>query len=148
MPDKMTVFSKDRQWKADLKAFKNWAFFYKSIGSDVSVYHMEKTTNIWGNSTTDWVSHSASIFISNVYKGSSGSGLGTFTQTQSSNGSSAELKLWAVGLISITITGVGPEGATLDIDSVDATIAVETPGGVLSGTVSASSALSDNSIWG
>jgi hypothetical protein len=153
MADKVTVTSKDGKWKADMTAWKNWVFVYASIGSEASVYHLQETKNIWGNTVTDWVSHTATIDIVNTYKGTVGSGFGTFVQSQSFQASDAELKLWAVGLISITISDGGasgsPGGATLDIDSVDAVITVIIPGvEPLVGKVSASSVISDNSIWG
>lgn len=162
MPDKQTVFSADGQWKADFTAFKNYAFFYASIGCDVAVYTIGTSIgggggSIWGGSSSpNWVSQAASIHIQNVYQGNSQlTGLGSFTQDQDTVAADAELKLWAVGLLSISINtdsgdvSAAPGGASLNVESVTSTITVVTSTGqLLQGVVSASSAVSDNSIWG
>jgi hypothetical protein len=155
MADTLTVFTPDQQWKADMSAWKNYLFFYASIGSEVTVYNLQETTNIWGNSTKGWVQQSALIMIENTYTGSEGSGIGTFMQSQQFSASSAELEQWAVGLISININpdsgdaSASPGGAQLIINSVQATITVVVEGGqTMVGKVSASSFISDNSIWG
>jgi hypothetical protein len=151
MPTEMTVFSKAGDWKADIHAWKNNFLAYKSIGTDVTVYHREQTKNIWGSTVTDWVEKPATLIeITNVYKGT---GPGAATRSKSCpNASYCEEKEWAVGL-NITVetdTGdvSGGGGATLDIDSVDGTAVIFIGDERLSGTVSASSAFSDNSIWG
>lgn len=151
MGNKLTLFTPDGQWKADLHAWKNYAFVYKSIGSEATVYHRESTKNVWGNTVTDWVRRTAFISITNVYHGSIPQ---TFTQNASVNDSYAELKLWAVGIIVVTInTDTGgvdgrPGGATLDVDSVVAQISVSIPGqNSLSGSVSADNIITQNSLW-
>lgn len=149
MASELTLFTKAGDWKADLEAWKNNFLFYKSIGTQVSVYHREQTKNIWGNTVTDWVSKAAtSISIQNVYRGS-GPGAATRSKT-CNNASYCELKEWAVG-VTITlppdsVTDVGG-GAVLDIDSVTGTVNVVIGGEVLRGEVSASSVISDSSIW-
>ena len=151
MANSVTVFTKAGDWKADISAWKNNFLAYKSIGTDVTVYHREQTKNIWGNTVTDWVEKPASVIeITNVYHGS---GPGAATRQKScQNASSCELKEWAVGF-NITVqtdsgdTSVGG-GATLDIDSVDGSAVIVIGDERLTGMVSAGSALSDNSIWG
>ena len=149
MASEITLYTKKGDWKVDIEAWKNNFLVYKSIGTQVSVYHREKTKNIWGNTVTDWVKKPASlIHIRNVYRGT---GPGSATREKSCrNAKSCELKEWAVGFtISIppdNITDVGG-GAILDIDRVDGTVTVNIADEILTGEVSASSAVSDSSIW-
>jgi hypothetical protein len=150
MANDVTVFSKSGDWKAEIRAWKNNYLLYRSIGTEVTVYHREQTKNIWGNTVTDWVQKPAAIIgIRNVYQGS---GPGAATRQKSCpNASYCELKEWAVG-VTITIqtdTGEGSVGggATLDIDKVTGWAMISLPE-ELSGQVEADSALSDNSIWG
>lgn len=151
MANSVTVFTHAGDWKADIHAWKNNFLAYKSIGTEVTVYHREQTKNIWGNTVTDWVKKPASVIeITNVYHGS---GPGAATRQKScQNASYCELKEWAVGF-NITVqtdsgdTGVGG-GATLDIDSVNGSAVIVIGDERLTGQVSAGSALSDNSIWG
>jgi hypothetical protein len=149
MASEITLFTDDGDWKAEVEAWKNNFLFYTSIGTEVRVYHREETTNIWGNTVTDWVRRSAdSIFIRNVY---SGSGPGAATREKTcSNRSYCELKEWAVG-VTITIPVESPTdvggGAILDIDEVDATVRIQIDREILTGEVSASSAFEDSSIW-
>jgi len=150
VPSEITLFSKNGDWKADVEAWKNNFLFYKSIGTQVSVYHREQTKNIWGNTVTDWVSKAANtISITDVYKGA---GPGAATRSKvCNNSSSCEEKEWAVG-VSITlpadsVTDVGGN-AILDIDSVTGTVSIVVGGNeVLSRVVSASSIISDSSLW-
>ncbi len=150
MASEITLRTKDGSWKADVEAWKNNFLFYKSIGTQVTVYHREQTTNIWGNAVTDWVRKAASsISITNVYRGATGSTFATRQKT-CANSSYCELKEWAVG-VTITIpvesvTDVGG-GATLDIDKVDGSVVVNMGGESLAGQVSASSIFSDSSLW-
>lgn len=149
MASEITLFSKNGDWKADVEAWKNNFLAYKSIGTQVSVYHREQTKNIWGNTVTDWVSKAANaISITNVYKGT---GPGAATRSKvCQNSSYCEEKEWAVGItISLpadSITDVGG-GAILDIDSVTGTVSIVIGNEVLSGVVSASSIFSDSSLW-
>jgi len=155
MADETTVFSKDGTFKADVKAWKNNYLFYKSIGTEVNVYHREETKNIWGSTVTDWVDKAVpSIEITNVYRGTGpGASPGGVAKSKTCpNTNSCELKEWAVGgSITVTETGDTSEGggAILEIDSVNGSVVVVLPSGErLTAQVSASSALSDNSIWG
>lgn len=150
MPSEVSVLSRDGNWKMEVEAWKNNFLFYTSIGTQVTVYHREKTTNVWGSSVTDWVEKKASsIFITNVYSGSvaAGSG-GSITRSgQWNNASEAELKEWAVGF-KITLPSGEPGGnAILDIDKVVGTVVVVVGNDRMSATVEASSIISDNSIW-
>jgi hypothetical protein len=150
MASETTLISQSGNWKADVEAWKNNFLAYKSIGTQVTVYHREQTKNTWGNTVTDWVEKAASsISIQDVYRGS-GPGAATRSKT-CRNASYCEEKEWAVGVtISLpadSIPDVGG-GAILDIDSVTGTVTVIIDGEPpLQGVVSASSALSDNSIW-
>lgn len=149
MASEITLFSRAGDWKADVEAWKNNFLFYKSIGTQVSVYHREQTKNIWGNTVTDWVSKAASsITIQNSYSGT-GPGVATRVKT-CNNASECELKEWAAG-VTITlppdsVTDVGG-GAILEIDKVAGNVTVVVAGETLRGEVSASSVLSDSSIW-
>lgn len=149
MANQVTVLTKDGQSKVVARAWKNNFLFYRSIGTEATVFHREQTKNIWGNTSTDWVKHSASLIsITNTYRGS---GPGTGTRSKACpNASYCELKEWAVGL-TLTIpvdspTDVGG-GAILDIDSVAGHVTVQIGEELLTADVSASSAFSDISIW-
>jgi hypothetical protein len=149
MASEITLFTKDGTWKADVEAWKNNFLFYKSIGTQVTVYHREQTSNIWGNTVTDWVEKAAtSISITNVYHGSP---VGVATRSQvCRNASHCERKEWSVGITiklpADSVTDVGG-GAILDIDSVDGTVSIVVENEVLNGKVSASSIFSDSSLW-
>ncbi|HET9057266.1 MAG TPA: hypothetical protein VFN30_10530 [Chitinophagaceae bacterium] len=150
MASEVTVHSRDGNWKIEVEAWKNNFLFYSSIGTEVTVYHRERTTNVWGSTVTDWVKKNAvSISITNVYSGpvASGSG-GSITRSGTwNNRSYAELKEWAVGAkISIPDGGVSGN-AILDIDKVDGSVSVNIGQEILNATVSASSIISDSSIW-
>jgi len=155
MPDKLTIYSRDRQWKADLRAFKDWAFVYSQIGTKVTVYHFETTHNVWGQSTTDWVEKAAAIAISNTYKGNIGAGgMAGFTVNVQCNSHYCEQKEWAWGFLKIDINldtgqvGSGPNSAVLDISGVEGDISVGVGSEILHGKVSADNILSDSSAWG
>jgi hypothetical protein len=150
MASEITLYTKDRTWKAEVEAWKNNFLFYRSIGTSVDVYHREQTENIWGNTVTDWVKKAAaSISIENVYRADTGFATATRQKT-CNNASSCEQKEWAAG-INITIPADDPTdvggGAVLEIDKVDGSVEVVIGEERLTGKVSASSALSDNSIW-
>jgi hypothetical protein len=150
MASEVTVYSKDGNWKIDVEAWKNNFLLYKSIGTQVTVYHREQTHNIWGSTVTDWVRKNAlSISITNVYTGplAAGSG-GSITKSGTWNNTSyEELKEWAWG-IKISIPSGEPGGnALLDIDKVDGSVSVNIGQEVLTAKVSASSIISDSSIW-
>ncbi|MDP9353956.1 MAG: hypothetical protein M3R02_01490 [Chloroflexota bacterium] len=56
MANSSTVFTNDRAWKIEAKAFKSNLFFYKIIETEVTIYHWEKKPKFffWGG-TMDWV---------------------------------------------------------------------------------------------
>ena len=149
MSSEITLLSKDGSWKAEVEAWKNNFLFYKSIGTQVTVYHRESHKNIWGNSVSDWVEKAArSITIANSYKGT---GPGVATRTKTCAGASyCELKEWAVGatieLPPDSVTDVGG-GAILDLDGVTGRVSIVVDNDVMNGEVSASSIVSDSSIW-
>lgn len=96
MASEVTLYSNDGDWKIFVEAWKNNFIFYSSIGTEVTVYRREQTSNIWGNSVTGWVRRPAeSIYIQNVYAGTSA---GSVTRQKTCNNASyCELKEWAVG---------------------------------------------------
>ncbi len=149
MASEITLYTKSGDWKVEVEAWKNNFLFYKSIGTQATVYHREQTKNIWGSTVTDWVEKPASqIHIRNVYRGT---GPGSATREKTCRSASyCELKEWAVGFtINIpadSVTDVGG-GAILDVGSVDGTVTVSIGQEVLTGAVSASSVFSDSSIW-
>jgi hypothetical protein len=151
MANDVTVFTHAGDWKAEIHAWKNNYLAYKSIGTEVTVYHREQTKNIWGSTVTDWVEKPPTMIENtNVYHGS-GPGVAT-RQKACPESSNCELKEWAVGLNITVVTDTGDTsaggGATLDIDSVDGSAVIMIGEERLTGKVSASSALGDNSIWG
>ena len=151
MANDATLFTHAGDWKAEVHAWKNNYLVYRSIGTEVTVYHREQTKNIWGSTVTDWVKKPATtIEITNVYHGT-GPGVAT-RQKSCPNSSYCEEKEWAFGINITVVTDTGDTsvggGATLDIDSVDGSVVVVIGEERLTAKVSASSALSDNSIWG
>jgi hypothetical protein len=159
--DELTVYTEDGKWKAVMRAWKDYWLFYNSIGAKVDVYERRQTSDIWGHKTTDWVKTPAEIFMIAHYQGDvskspaggpPSGGLGNFDQSKSFRDAHGELRLWAAGFFTTSISVAGeetvPAGATLDIHSVVAEIEVSTPSGPIHGTVGASSYLSDNSAWG
>ena len=148
MASEITLYTKSGDWKVEVEAWKNNFLFYKSIGTEATVYRREQTKNIWGNTVTDWVKKKAHIQIRNVYRGL---GRGSATREKTCrNANYCELKEWAVGFtISMppdSVTDVGG-GAILDINSVEGNVTVNIGDEVLTGKVSASSVFSDSSIW-
>ena len=144
MSDKQTLYTPDRQWKAELWAFKNNYGFYKSIGSEVRTYHWEKKKQLWWE-TWDWVERPVSyISIVNRYTGSliNNAPGAARRSVEKLNESYAEEKLWAVG-INIKINndlgevsgGGGP--ATLDVRSVESMVRITINDHKLQGSVSA-----------
>lgn len=149
MPSEVTLVSRSGDWKAEVEAWKNNFLFYRSIGTQVDVYHREETRNVWGSTVTDWVSKPAlSISIQNTYRGT---GPGTAGRTvQCQNAAHCENKEWAVGVtLTLPVTSVTDVGggAVLTLDEVTGVVAVSIPGEVMQATVTAGSAISDSSIW-
>lgn len=168
-PDMKTVYSPDGQYKIVAKAWKDYWFFYNSIGAEVDVYRRQETRDTWGNKTIDWVKYPAAIVMINRYTGSlytpgvpsndpppPGGGLTTIEIPMETYGSHCEHRLWATGFFSTDITvsadGFGefthPNGAKLDVARIDSEIRVGVGDAQLSAVVSASSYVHDNSAWG
>lgn len=162
---KLTVVSRDGQWKADLHAWKDWWVFYASIGAEVTVYRRQEHKNTWGD-TVDWVRAPAFISISNTYYGRTPTGEPppepsppqpgppySITQTvEFREQSYGQLKLWATGILKITIdtgggTTPGGSGAKLIVDRVVSTITIGVRGDQLQGVVDAGSYVIDQSTW-
>src|SRR6516225_6956384 len=104
--------------------WKDYWFFYASIGAEVDVFHRELTRDTWGNTKTDWVKRPALISIVNTYQGNidgnvppppgksprpSDAGQGTFVQTAEFNSNHGELRLWATGFFTTTISVNGEQ---------------------------------------
>jgi hypothetical protein len=150
MASEITLRTSDGTWKVEVEAWKNNFLFYKSIGTQVTVYHREQTDNIWGTPVTDWVDKAATLIeITNIYRAATGFATATRQKT-CNNSSSCELKEWSTG-VTIKLPADGADdvggGAVLDIESVDGTVVVLIGLERLTGQVTAKSALSDNSIW-
>lgn len=169
-PDTKTLYSPDGQYKVVLRAWKDYWFFYTSIGAEVDVYRRNETRDTWGNKTVDWVKYPASIAMVLRYTGSmypvpvptgpsepppAGGGLRTIEIPLQTFGAHCEHRLWATGFfttsISVNADGFGgsthPAASKLDVDRVDAAITVSVGNAQLSDTVSASSYVHDNSAW-
>jgi hypothetical protein len=150
MANHLTLVSKDGLWKAELHAWKSNWFFYASIGAEVTLYHRQQTSNVWGNTVTDWVETAGTITIDNIYKGS---GLQVAQNAQFSNRSHGELKVWAVGILKIDIgldtgsVGDGPQSASLIVDSVESHISGQVGPFTFQGVVTADSAIVQQSTW-
>lgn len=146
MASEKTIYTKNRDWKVEVEAWRNHFFFYTSIGTEATVYHKEKTKNIWGNTVTDWVKKRASnIHIRNIYSDDYNNSI---TKEKSENNCKyLELKEWAVGFTINLNTGQPGSVKSLTVSKVEGRVTVIIEGETLSCTVSASSYVSDNSIW-
>jgi hypothetical protein len=142
MASEVTRISKDGNWKVDVEAWRNNFLFYSSIGCQFSIYK-KGGSSIWGG--TSWDSAKArQVTMRNSYNG----GL-AFQDGQWSNAHDGELKYWAVGFnISIPSGEVGAGGPWLILTSVESIVDVMLQNGEsMSIKVSASSPISDSSIW-
>jgi hypothetical protein len=140
MASEMTVFSHDGNWKADIEAWKNNFWIYKSIGCQATVYK-KSGSSIWGGSS--WGRANArSITIRNLYNGGIAANEGTWN-----NQSHAELKVFAFGT-SLTIPPSTPGSAILIATSVEGIITGFFGNGEgFTGHVLASDKIEDSSIW-
>ena len=149
MANRLTVVSKDGQWKAEMHAWKSHWLIYASIGSECTVYRRQRTRNVWGQSVVAWVKTPAPVTITNIYRGSGQE----VTRLGQFNGADVGLKETATGLLRITIqvdTGAmdpGVGGPSIIIDSVEAHIAVGIGDEILSGVVSAGTYVIHQSTW-
>lgn len=142
MPSEITTISKDGQWKVEVEAWRNNFFFYSSIGAQFSVYR-KGGSSIWGG--TSWNSGKARrVTMRNSYNG----GL-AFQDGQWNDAHNGELKHWAVGFqISIPSGEISAGGPWLILTSVESVVDVVLPNGEsMNFRVSASSPISDSSIW-
>jgi hypothetical protein len=112
MPSDVTLFSNDKQWKIVVSAFKkNW-LVYRSLGVEVTTYHLESTHRfLWFGRKTDFVEKpSSELFIRNKYLAHDDNDhpMGSVVlEYRKTNSSSLEAKLFSVGA-SIKINTDGP----------------------------------------
>jgi hypothetical protein len=148
----LTLISDDGEFKVDLRAWKDHWGVYASIGSQADVYRRQETNNVWGQPTVDWMRHEdAAIMISNTYRGQGHE----IARVERFRGSHGEQRLWATGFLSISVHldqeepshDGRPNLANIPVDSVEAQIVVQVGRHALRGTVTASTAVVDQSIW-
>lgn len=103
MANRDTKYSSDGSWQVEIVAFKINLFFYKTIGTTVTVRHKE-TRRSWfglGAPYEAWVERPAeSISINNTYEGILPSTIpGVALRSCSvTNASSCDCRLWSVGI--------------------------------------------------
>ncbi|HYK87803.1 MAG TPA: hypothetical protein VE398_03485 [Acidobacteriota bacterium] len=144
MPSELILYTNDKQWRVDLGSWTSDFPFYKSIGTQVTVYHREETS-IWGSTVTDWVEEPALLIgIRNVY---SGAGPAVATREREwRNTTEAELKEWSTGgSIRLPADNIASaEGtAVLDVNKVEGAVTIVIRDETLVGVVSASSVASE-----
>lgn len=71
MPAALTLHTRDLLWRVEVEARSLDLEFYKSIGTQVNVYHCLRTTSMWGSrGEIDWdLVPARLIHIQNVYRG-------------------------------------------------------------------------------
>jgi hypothetical protein len=148
MPSELMLYTRDKQWRVDLGSWTSDFPYYKSIGTQVTVYHRERTTSIWGNTVMDWVEEPALLIrIRNIY---SGPGASVVTREREwRNATEAELKEWSTGG-SIRLpadTGPSREGSVvLEINKVEGTVTIVIGDETLTGVVSAGRVISEQTM--
>ncbi len=145
MPSALTLHSRDHNWRVEMEARCIDLEFYKSIGTQVQVYHSLRTTSMWGiRRETDWdLSAAHLIHIQNVYRGS-GPEI-ALCDRQWHNAAQAELSEWSLGHPIDFPPGhlpFVPIVVPLEIQHVDSIVEVAIDGEILTGAVSAEFALS------
>jgi hypothetical protein len=148
MPNELTLYTSDKHWRVDVEAWANDLRFFKSVGIHVAVYHLERMTSIWGSPRVDWEEEPATLIrIHNVY-----SGLGPAIATRERewlHASRVELKAWSAGrpirLVADSITA-DTGTVVLDIYKVEGTVTVVIGHEILTGVVSASSAVTERAM--
>lgn len=140
MASEVTAYSRDGSFKAEMEAWVNDFWFFKSIGSQVTIYR-KTGSSVWGGSS--WSRTSArSIVIQNLYNGGLARQDGRWD-----NHDYAELKHYAFGG-SISVPSSFPGGADLIVTSVEGVInGWFANGDPFGARVSAGSAIKDSSIW-
>ncbi len=140
MPSELTLYTKDKHWKAEVGAWMDKSHHHRSVGTHVIVYHQEHLTSIWGGSVTEWEATPAQLIrICNVY-----SGTGPFVATREHewrNATEAELKEWSTGApicLPPDTTASSEGAAVLDINNVQSIVTVVIGNETVSGTVSSS----------
>jgi hypothetical protein len=140
MASEATVFSSDGNWKAEIEAWSNNFFFYKSIGTQVTVYR-KTGSSVWGGAS--WSRANARSFtIQALYNGGLARQDGRWE-----NQSHGELKHYAFGA-SISVPASAPGGAILIVTSVEGIVSGFFGNGQPFGArVNASDPIADSSIW-
>ena len=97
MPTALTLHSCSHNWRVEIEARSIDLPFYKSIGTQVQIYHRLRTSSMWGRrGETDWDLCAANlIHIQNVYH-CSGPEI-ALCDRQWHNASEAELSEWSLG---------------------------------------------------
>lgn len=138
MPSELTLYTKDKHWKAEVGAWMDKSHHHRSVGTHVIVYHREHTTSIWGAGVTEWEATPAQLIrIRNVYRGA-GRSVAT-REHEWRNATEAELKEWSMGgpiCLPPDLTVSSEGAAVLDINNVQSTVTVVIGNETLSGTVS------------
>jgi hypothetical protein len=140
MSSEVTAYSRDGSFKADIEAWVNDFWFYKSIGVQVTVYR-KTGSSVWGGSS--WSRTNArTIVIAALYNGGLARQDGRWD-----NQSYAELKHWAFGG-SISVPASTPGGAILILTSVEGIVnGFFANGDGFQAQVTAGSSIADSSIW-
>jgi len=145
MAKELTLYTRDKHWKAEIEAQAIHLRFYNSIGTQVVVYHREQTTSIWGGPETDWEEQPPlMIRIRNVYRGV-GPGVAT-REREWRHRTQAALMEWSAGgpIHLCKDSSSSTEGdQALDVNRIESTVTVMIAGETLTGVVSTSVAASE-----
>lgn len=142
MASEVTRMSADGNWKVVVEAWRNNFFFYSSIGAQFAIYR-KGGSSVWGG--TSWnAGRARRVTMRNSYNG----GL-AFQDGQWNDAHNGELKHWAAGFnIKIPSGEVTPGGPWLILTSVESIVDLTLANGeAMNIRVSASSFISDSSIW-
>ncbi|HYL12004.1 MAG TPA: hypothetical protein VEV41_03160 [Terriglobales bacterium] len=143
MPSELMLYTSDKQWRVDLGSWTSDFPFYKSIGTQATVYHRKETTSIWGSTVMDWFEEPAQLIrIRNIY---SGPGATVVTREREwRNASEAELKEWSTGGSILLPADTGT--AVLEINKVEGTVTIVIGDETLTGIVSAGRVMSERTL--
>jgi hypothetical protein len=148
MPTALTLHTHDRTWRAEVEARTVNFEFYRSIGTQVSVYHKLHTTSMWGSlGEIDWDLTPASLIrIQSVYRGA-GPEIAT-REREWHNTAEAELSEWSAGHpISLPAGSLPSQGTALeDVQRVDSIVTIVIGDEALTGVVSAAWTLREHSV--
>ena len=144
----LRLYTSDRHWRVDVEVWASDLEIYRSVGTRVVVFHLERVTSIWGGVQTDWEEEPADlIHIHNAYSGTP-EGVAT-REREWRVASRAELREWsATGEIQLQADpgNAGAEGGGFGLRKVQSTVTVKIGDETLMGVLAASSVTSEQDV--